>query len=206
MDDPITSTATQAASVPETGALPPSPAVVEPVAYSEAADEPPDTSAPWWRPATLAAAILTGAGLLAGVIYLVGKPALQRGTDPLPPPIFATRTNVTIPEYVPSSSTMPPPVTVTAKPEPSPVAAPEPQMAAYDQQFIAMLRNDGWNVANPGIAAENAHRVCAALRRGESPADINARLVRQGDFSMDAALVFTADAMIVYPNCRYRAG
>ncbi len=136
MDDPATSVEpTRSAPAAE-------------MAYSAELVEPVEVgqSASWWRPALLAAAILAGAGALAGVIYFVGQPVAPTAGDEttsaaaaVPPPLASTVT-VTAEAPVPptTSPAAPSAVTVTVEPQASlPATVGNPPMvsgAVIDQR------------------------------------------------------------------------
>jgi hypothetical protein len=77
-----------------------------------------------------------------------------------------------------------------------------PEMVAwYDRQFIANLRYNGWSVTNPVALNREAHKVCALLQKGATPADVENKMVAEVGITWNVAQQFTSTAMSTYPSC-----
>jgi hypothetical protein len=126
---------------------------------------------PTWRRAGLIGGVaVVGAGL-AFAVGGVGQPAHQAA--PLPPPSTTTAPPaaqpapqaapapppVTVTAPPPVTVTAPPPVTIQAAPPPATVIEPPP-LSATDQQFLAVLHNQGLSYPDPAYAISHAQAVC----------------------------------------------
>jgi len=171
-------------------------------------DEDDDLPAPRLTPRRITAASIAGALTLVAV---AGAVALAHLREPVPLPAVAEATVVVAtPELTPRPVVPPAPIPAAARvpastmkppPPPPPVAAPPavtPQIAAYDQQFIANLRANLWTIWDPSRIAEQGHWVCAKLEQGLSPYAVSQLLfgITPGEQQS-----FVSTAMATYPNC-----
>lgn len=104
----------------------------------------------------------------------------------------------------------PPPstVTVTARPTaptPSKVVAVD-EVDPHDGEFIERMRNDGWYIVNPWLMTSQARKFCTLLRQGVDPTKMNQEIAAANGIDMGQALIFTSNAMLTYPGCRFGAG
>lgn len=167
---------------------------------------------------------LTAAAVAMSVVLVAGAAGIvwshMRSTSASEPPkpsmMAASPPTTTVPLLPTVTIMSQPPVTVTvsAPPAPSVVPAADPnkvdpdtgvspaQLAAWDSKFLSMMANDGWNAKDGKATARRAHLFCADLTNGVPPAILNQQIANQSGLGVDFALLFTSNAMIVYPGCR----
>lgn len=214
--------ATAAAHLPPTEQAPapdeassPTAYSAEPLDYDDPGEYPTEliVSRSWGVAAGIAALVVVLGAVVAVLVWLVGQPAPnttvaipaapsssvtvtpEAPPSPVPPTIVETRTVTAIPEAVPTTAQ-----TVAATPVTPGILPPE-VVAAYDRQFIAQLRGEGWAIWDEGTMTRNAHVACAMFQNGAPAEFVNNELSAKTGMPMDAALMFTSAAMLIYPNC-----
>jgi hypothetical protein len=68
------------------------------------------------------------------------------------------------------------------------------------------MKNDGWSITNPWLMTDKARWFCSMLRQGVDPAILNNEIAVEGGLDSTGALLFTSNAMLAYPGCRFGAG
>ncbi len=182
-------------------------------------EDGPSEDAPWATPRQITAAAVAISLALVGMAVVIAVHQWGNGWEPRSEPSTPTRTAVIVPsvtaEALPAPAPRPvPPVTVTVQAAPKTVQTPpstfgqnpttlSPQgVAAYDRVFIANLQSEGWTITDPAAMAKNAHIVCGMFAQGDPVEYVNQQLAQRAEVSDTAALLFTSEAMVVYPGCR----
>lgn len=160
--------------------------------------------------------LIAAAGVVAllairGVLHITPAPGPVVVAAPSSPTPVATPTTTAwarpaATDHPRITPTKPPTVTVQAPPRTIQAAAPTPtaitaeQVAAYDKQFIANLLARGWRVWDSLAITQQAHEMCAALERGETPQWAVQRTIGPTTPPADAQQ-FVDTAMLTYPAC-----
>jgi hypothetical protein len=163
------------------------------------------------RVGLIAGGIVAAAGLVAGVVFVVGRPQSTRlapaaapapstvlstvdAQPQLPPP--AAVTTVIIQAPIPPQQTAPVPPAA----QPSQIPTPQ-QLAAWDQMMYSHLTASGAVISDYGIMAKDAHLVCARLQNGKSVSATKQEFADSARGNMAWAELFVSSAMAIYPNC-----
>lgn len=161
-------------------------------------DEPEPRSGRWFGFGAILLAVVGLVAVTVTVVWVSTKD--QRSSEkaaPATPSAAAPRLSTAVVPPPPVTVTVTPPPTVTVTPPPAPV----PSGAALDQKFIAQLRADGFTITDPVAVAKDGRLTCEKLGSGQSPESMNQEYADAAGVTYGQAMIFTADAMIVY-GCR----
>lgn len=169
-----------------------------------------------WIPSLVTSAVVMASLAIVGAAAAVAYEHLRSAPVPIvvastPPPVTVTPETT----VAPATSYLPPiPIQTDESATvwvPTPSVTPTQiesaaETAAHDSAFLDLMRSDNWSIGNPSTTTSVARNFCTELRQGVSPTVLNRRIADANGFSMSDALIFTANAMIAYPGCRFGAG
>lgn len=168
-----------------------------------------------WMPSLITSAVVMASLAIVGAAAVVAYDHLRSASVSIvvastPPPVTVTPETT----VAPATSYLPPiPIQTDESATgwvPTPSATPTQiesaaEAAAHDSTFLDLMRSDNWSIGNPSTTTGVARKFCTELRQGVSPTVLNQRIADANGFSMSDALIFTANAMIAYPGCRFGA-
>ena len=196
--------------VAETNSLPTMAAPEEAQAWSEDTDETP---ARRYGPVITAGLVALVVGIAGTVTWLAATGFHQGPSKPGTPSAIPTTTMVVPSTPVAASA---PPVTSTVQ-----LPTPAPGLSDDDRRLLHNLRSaDGYEVDNPALVVEHAHRYCALVQQGLSGYQSWQTVVSEShnEVGMHSSIPqplmgaartptemawnwLTAEALAVYPNC-----
>jgi hypothetical protein len=205
----------------ETTAVPPPPADAPELAWS--VDDDTDESQPnrhgrliWTGLSVLVFAVTAALVLLVSTLFGRHHSDATKHQPTAPVPTAQPTTTVAAPAPTVTTTVAPPPPTVTVTRTPAPVLSDE------DHRLLHNLRAaDGYEVDNPTLVVEHAHRYCALVQQGFSGYQAWQTVVSEShnEVGMHISIprplmgaartptemawnILTAEALTVYPNCR----
>lgn len=106
---------------------------------------------------------------------------------------------------VPAAKTMRPPPPPPPPPRVLPTGvAPTrlPDLAGYNDEFMIILKRNGWTIWNSSLMVQRGHSTCSMLRDGE-PRDLISRKLMgvEPQLTYQMAYAFTQIVTASYPNC-----
>lgn len=175
---------------------------------------------------------ITALGITGSLLALAGAGGLAvyvtRNREAVPTTVVVVAAPTSTPPPVPSTQTSPsghpgggwtapwpkrqPTATVTVTAPPTQMQKPPPQVQEPDEvntedaEFINRMRNDGWYIVNPWLMTDQARRFCRLIRQGSDPESLNQQIATTNGIDIGQALIFTSNAMLTYPGCRFDGG